>query len=118
VTHSSAPFTASVVTHDGVDSVVLTGELDMASSPDLAVVLEVLILDGPVELVIDLSGLSFIDSSGLAVLVAAQNALAEKGRRLSVRSARRHAVRVFEIAGLGEFLDVRAEPTEKTLSSE
>jgi anti-sigma B factor antagonist len=118
VTRSSAAFSASVVAHDGETSVVLTGELDMASSPDLADVLETLVASGPAELVIDLSGLSFIDSSGLAVLVATQNALAEKGRHLSVHSARRHALRVFEIAGLGEFLDVRPEPTEETLSSE
>jgi anti-sigma B factor antagonist len=98
--------------------VELTGELDMASSPDLADVLETVTENGPTEIVIDCSGLSFIDSSGLAVLVAAQNTLAEQGRRLSVHSARRHALRVFEIAGLQEFLDVRAEPTEETLASE
>jgi anti-sigma B factor antagonist len=118
VTRSSESFTASVVAPDGETSVVLTGELDMASSPELADVLETIIERGPSEVVIDFSGLSFVDSSGLAVLVAAQNALTEKGRRLSVHSARRHALRVFEIAGLGEFLDVRAEPTEETLSSE
>jgi anti-anti-sigma factor len=118
VTRSATSFTASVKGQNGEASVVLTGELDMASSPDLADVLETLIENGPTELMIDFSGLSFIDSSGLAVLVATQNALAEKGRHLSVRSARPHALRVFEIAGLGEFLDVRTEPTEETLSSD
>jgi anti-sigma B factor antagonist len=118
VTPSSEPFTASVVEHDGENSVVLTGELDMASSPDLTNALETVIEKGSTEVVIDFAGLSFIDSSGLAVLVRAQNTLTEQGRHLSVRSPGRHARRVFEIAGLEAFLDVRAEPTEETLSSE
>jgi anti-anti-sigma factor len=118
VTPSSASFTASVVVHDGETTVVLVGELDMASSPDLAKVLETVVENGPTEVVLDFSGLSFIDSSGLAVLVAAQKTMGEHGRHLSVQSARRHALRVFEIAGLQEFLHVRTEPSQETLSSE
>jgi anti-sigma B factor antagonist len=61
------------------------------------------------EVVIDLSSLSFLDSSGIAVLVTGQQKLVAQGRRLVVRGARTHALKVFEIAGLVEFLHVETE---------
>jgi anti-sigma B factor antagonist len=115
---TSEPFSVTVV-RSGTDAVVmLAGELDMATAPDLADVLESLVAGGPGEIVVDLAGLSFVDSSGLAVFVTTQTALHEQGRRLSLRSPRRHAVRVFEIAGLIEFLDVQTEPDPEALRSE
>jgi anti-sigma B factor antagonist len=114
----SDPFSATVV-RAGADAVVtLVGELDMATAPSLADVLDSLLSDGPGEIVVDLAGLSFIDSSGLAVLVTTQNALGEQGRGLSLRSPRRHAVKVLEMAGLVNFLDVRTEPDPEPLGSE
>jgi anti-sigma B factor antagonist len=114
----SRVFTATLGPTERGAAITLTGELDMATAPELNDVLAPLVDDGPEEVVLDLAELSFIDSSGLAVLVTAQNALQEKGRRLVVRSPGRHARRVFEIAGLLEFLSVEAEPTEDARSSE
>jgi len=75
--------------------VVLLGELDMDSAPDLQHVLEELIAGGPPEIVLDLSNLDFMDSSGLAVLISCRQRLHEKGRRLRVRSLKPNVVRVF-----------------------
>jgi anti-sigma B factor antagonist len=114
----SDPFSVTVVGSDTDAVVMLAGELDMATAPDLADVLESLVTDGPDEIVVDLAGLSFVDSSGLAVLVTTQNTLHEQGRRLSLRAPRRHAIKVLEIAGLIEFLDVRTDPDPEALRSE
>jgi anti-sigma B factor antagonist len=114
----SDPFSAVVVRADADAVVMLTGELDMATAPDLADVLDSLLAAEPGDIVVDLAELSFIDSSGLAVLVTTQTTLHEQGRRLSLRSPRRHAVKVLEIAGLMEFLDVRTEPNPEPLRSE
>jgi anti-sigma B factor antagonist len=114
----SDAFSITVV-RSGADAVVtLAGELDMATAPELADVFEALVADGPGEIVVDLAELSFVDSSGLAVFVTTQNALHEQGRRLSLRSPRRHAIKVLEIAGLIEFLDVQTEPSPESLRSE
>lgn len=105
-------FSAEVLGLDDDTVVYLTGELDMATAPELTGVLDPLIAHGPREVVLDFSGLSFIDSSGIATLVDSQQRLSEQERRLSIRGARRGAVRVFEIAGLVDFLCVRSDADE------
>jgi anti-sigma B factor antagonist len=55
--------------------VAASGEVDMATAPDLEAVIAAELSDGRIEtLVIDLLDVSFMDSSGLAVLVAAHQA--------------------------------------------
>jgi anti-sigma B factor antagonist len=108
-------FSASIATGDDSCVVSLSGELDMASAPELAHALLSLPDPGPAEIVVDFSDLSFVDSSGIAVLIEAQHRLAEDGRRLSIHSARRHAMRVFEISGLLDFLNVA--PNEESPST-
>jgi anti-sigma B factor antagonist len=107
-------FSAKVSGLDGDSLVVLAGELDMATAPELAGVLSHLVVKGPHDVTLDFSDLTFIDSSGIAVLVDAQHRLGEVGRQLSIRAPRRTALRVFEIAGLLDFLQVRPEAVEET----
>jgi anti-sigma B factor antagonist len=49
--------------------VSVAGEIDVASAPSLAAKLEEVVDRGRVEIVLDLSEVTFLDSSGLAVLV-------------------------------------------------
>jgi anti-sigma B factor antagonist len=106
-------FSADLVHLNGNAVIVLVGDLDMATVVDLERVLEPLVEAGPAELILDFSALTFIDSSGLAVLVTAHNRLTSEGRRLTVRSPRPNATRVLQITGLTDVLhvDVGAEPT-------
>jgi anti-anti-sigma factor len=105
-------FSAKVVGLNGDSAVILTGELDMATAPELTGVLGPVIEHGPQEVVLDFSGLTFVDSSGIAALVDAQHRLSEQERRLSIQGAQRGAVRVFQIAGLVEFLHVQTDHVE------
>jgi stage II sporulation protein AA (anti-sigma F factor antagonist) len=109
---AAGDFSAKVVGLDGDATVFLTGELDMATAPELTGVLGHIIAHGPQEVVLDFSGLSFIDSSGIAALVDAQHRLSDQERRLSIHGAQQGAVRVFEIAGLVDFLHVHIPPVE------
>jgi anti-anti-sigma factor len=86
--------------------VSLLGELDMDSAPRLEEVLDELPGEGPPEIVIDLSELSFLDSTGLGTLIRAQKSLMAQGRRLNVRSPRPAQLRVFEVTDLLDFLNV------------
>lgn len=67
----------------------------------------------PVEPVtLDLSGLTFMDSSGLAVAINLHRALARTGRSLEIRGAPPQAMRVFRAAGLPrrmQFVDQKGE---------
>jgi anti-sigma B factor antagonist len=105
----SAQFSADLVHLNGNATFVLVGELDMATAPVLSSCIDPHLKDGPPELVLDLSGLSFIDSSGLAVLLVAQRMLSAQGRTLKITSPQRSALRVFEIAGVMDVLNVAVD---------
>jgi anti-sigma B factor antagonist len=63
--------------HEDVDGVVcLTGELDIATAPQLQTVLRQLLDGGAQTVVVDVAKLSFCDSTGLSVFVAAHRDLA------------------------------------------
>jgi anti-anti-sigma factor len=84
---------------DGV--LVLEGELDAHSSAALAEQLQ----REPQTSVLDLAGVTFIDSSGLRVLVEAHQARESEGG-LVLRSPSSAVQRLLEISGLAPHLDV------------
>jgi anti-sigma B factor antagonist len=113
----SIPFSAALQSLDGSAVFVVVGELDMDTVPELIRVIDPLVEDGPSEVVLDFSGLSFIDSSGIAALVRAQNRLHEQSRRLVVRSPQSQAVRVLEVVGLSGFIGIEVPGPRECLSS-
>lgn len=85
---------------------VLTGELDLASEREFSHRLELLSGDG-VTLVLDLSGVSFIDSRGVQALVhAAQEARAASRRICLAPDVSPQVKRLFEITNTGSHLDL------------
>lgn len=79
------------------------GELDMASAPMLEKQIKRLQWADAAEIVVDMSGLHFIDSTGLQVLVRAHRR-AGKGQLTMLRGSR-NVHRVFELTGLDAVLD-------------
>jgi anti-sigma B factor antagonist len=82
------------------------GELDMANAATLAAALERADQEGTTSVVVDMSRLEFIDSTGIAVLVAAHRRLNEDGteRLRLVRSESVGVRRVMAVTGLDEEL--------------
>jgi anti-sigma B factor antagonist len=90
----------------------LGGELDLVSSPILEQELA-RTLDSEVELVVlDLRPLEFMDSTGLHVVLAAQQRLRESGRRLALVKGGVQVHRVLELTGLGDVLTIVESPEE------
>ncbi len=86
---------------DGTDplTIAATGELDAASAATLGDALA----DGHVRsqnLVLDLAGVTFIDSSGLRVIAAEHVAAAESGASFRIVGATDRVRRIFEMTGL------------------
>ena len=67
----------------------LHGELDMATSPQLAGALDELAQSGPTTIVLDLRGVSFLDSTGLKAIFGARNASRERGSSSQSHRGRR-----------------------------
>jgi anti-anti-sigma factor len=83
----------------GADCVVIAvaGEVDMATAPQLADC----VLDHPdTDVVVDLSQVGFLDSSGLNVLVQAYKRLQERGHTLRTAAEQDHVLRVIKMSGL------------------
>ena len=80
----------------------LHGDLDMASAPGLADVLKEI---AGSTVVVDLSDLTFMDSSGISALVVARNQMEAEGKGdLVVTRPEGILRRVLEIVGLSEWI--------------
>lgn len=98
--------TAFAYTVDRRDSHVtlhLTGELDLAAAPGLESALDAVLADSE-DVVLDIAEVTFLDSSGLRVLVAAQNQSSEAGKTLTLLNPSAAVSRILEITGLGKTL--------------
>ena len=88
---------------DGDRLLVIEGELDIATAPELAVMLERMRTHlHPV--VLDLEGVSFMDSTGLTTLMDAWLESRKNGWAFSVRAASPAVRRVVELAGIEQML--------------
>lgn len=100
--------TLDVNTSDLPDGVLieLAGELDLATAPKLEDELRRVEDDGPAVVVLDLRPLSFMDSSGLRALLAADSRAREAGRRLVLVRGDERVQRVLRITRLDERLEI------------
>jgi anti-sigma B factor antagonist len=77
------------------------GEIDVATSPRLRAELTRLIAGGATQITLYFQDVSFVDSSGLGVLVGAYKRLRENGRgQIRIVGAQPSVRKVFEITGL------------------
>jgi anti-sigma B factor antagonist len=86
----------------GVPMVVLAGELDSSNVSSLEATIASITAQQPEGLIFDLSGLRFMDSAGIAVLVGA----AAKVNALRLRNPSEVVRRVIEITGLSGVLPI------------
>jgi anti-sigma B factor antagonist len=88
----------------------LAGDLDIVSSDGVKRELAQLVDDGHASLVLDLTDVGFVDSSGLGVLVALHRHAESQGGRFAVRAVPPQVQRLFEITRLADLLAI--EPTD------
>jgi stage II sporulation protein AA (anti-sigma F factor antagonist) len=102
-----APFSIDVECRShGLFVVRLIGELDMASAPDLGATLRRTGGAVPFHVVVDLSRLTFIDSSGLNALVASSRAVERAGGSIVFAEPSAHVARILEIVQLPDTVRV------------
>lgn len=92
--------------HDGLAHVVLTGELDLSTIDRLEQELARVEGAGPATVALDLTRLTFLDSSGLRVIVSADQRARRENRRFVVVRGPDTVQRVFSITRLDEQLDL------------
>ena len=101
--------------------IALTGEVELYSAPELKTQMLEVIANGSMDVVVDFTGTTFIDSTTLGVLVGGVKRLREKGGRLSIVCSDRNITKIFEITGLDRVFTIyptRAEALERLDSEE
>jgi anti-sigma B factor antagonist len=96
---------ATVEIHDASESqtvVRIGGELDVASRESVESLLMTAISPDRTEIVVDLTDLTFCDSSGLSLFIAACDKAGTEGSALSFRNVPPAVRRLFAVAGVDE----------------
>ena len=91
---------------DGATHLALTGELDLSTVDKVEDELRRVEDGGAETVVIDLSSLSFLDSTGLRTIVTADQRARKSGRRLAIVKGPEPVHRVFTITRLDERLEM------------
>ena len=79
----------------------LVGEIDLYTAPRLQSELTSALSDGkPTQIVVDMSGVEFCDSTGMNVLLAAHRAATERGGQLALAAPRPSVRKILEVTGL------------------
>jgi len=94
---------------DHTTVIAVEGEIHVSTAPDFSGVLAAAIEAGRTALVLDLSGVMFIDSTGLSVLLNALRRLTRAGGAMALVCQNPTVLRLFEITRLDSTFDIHAE---------
>ena len=95
--------------------VEVSGEIDLHTAPALRAALDSVVAEaaaaspGGADVLVDLSGVGFMDSTGLGELVGAHKALGRAGGRLHLVVTSDRVARLLSLTGLDEVLDVHRD---------
>jgi len=94
---------------DGAHVIRLRGEIHVSTAPEFAQRLSAAIDSGKTEIVLDMSGVEFIDSTGLSVLLNGLRLVTQMQGRLAIVCANPTVLRLFQITSLHETFDIFAD---------
>lgn len=107
------PFQIDVHGDDGRRIVTPRGEIDIATVDRLEEVLLPLVVDGePPLVIVDLRGITFMDSSGLRSLLTCRERLQRQRRRMVLVRGSRAVMRVFDITSTAALFEIVNRPSE------
>jgi anti-sigma B factor antagonist len=107
VPENSGSFAAATEQVGGVAVVRLAGELDMQTVPAATLELDNALQGKPAGLVVDLTGLTFLASAGLALLAAVSEKAEQASVTLRLAADSRVVLRPLQITGLDAGFDIR-----------
>lgn len=100
-------------THNGTTTVCLDGELDHHAAKSLLTrIMQIIDIEAPHSLVLDLYSLSFMDSSGIAVILQTFRRIKGSDGTFSVINIPTHAFRIFRAAGLTRMISMSERPVK------
>ena len=95
------------VSADATGVHVLSGEIDAHTAPVFAAQFDP--LPDTEVITLDMSGVTFMDSSGLRALVDLAGRAGDAGSSVAVRAPSRSVAKIIEISGLTDIIDLHAK---------
>ena len=102
----TADFDVTTAVDNGAATVTVRGEVDVYTAPRLRERLYAVVGDGAHRVVLDLAEMTFIDSTGLGVIVGTLKRLRERDGDLVLRAPSRSTKKVLEITGLTRIIEI------------
>ncbi len=104
---------------EGVLEVTLMGEIDHHGAVSVRSRIDARISETqPKKTVIDLSGIDFMDSSGLGLIMGRYALMQKTGGTLSVKNPNERIIKIFEMAGLDKIVEIEGvKPIQKSAPS-
>lgn len=97
---------------EGMAVLKLAGEVDVYTSPRVKQEIVDLLNGGATKLVVDLSAVEYLDSTGLGVLIGGLKRTKEREGDLKIACDNLRIMRIFEITGLTKIFDIYRTATE------
>ena len=98
-------------TRSGAVTVVIAGELDHFAAPQIRRMLDELLMDPTItHLVLDLENLTFMDSSGIGVLLGRLRIMQARGGSLAVKNMQPPIAKLFRLTGMHRVITVLDDP--------
>jgi|SRR5215211_2278803 len=103
------PLAVERTSTDGFELLIVEGEIDIATSSRLIGPLNEAVTETRLPLIVDLSGVGFMDSTGLALLLNAHRRMARRGHGFAIVCPGGPLLRVFEVTDMVDTLSVRPD---------
>jgi anti-sigma B factor antagonist len=97
---------------EGVAIIALDGEADVYTSPRIKQEIVDLLNNGSTRLIVDLSRVEYLDSTGLGVLIGGLKRARERDGDLRLICDNVRILRIFEITGLTKIFDIHRNEAE------
>jgi anti-sigma B factor antagonist len=92
---------------DGATTIVVGGEIDLYSSPDLRAALAAAIAGNAATVAVDLAKVAYMDSSGVATLVEALRSAGKEDTQLVILAPSQSVLKVLQLSRLDAIFDIR-----------
>ncbi len=104
----------------GCTVVLVGGELDLATAPELRAFLQHVMDEGASTIVLDLAAVRFVDSSALGAIVSVYKELHRRAGRLCLAAVQPLALRVFELTSVDRLVSIydSVEAAEEELADD
>ena len=89
-----------------VSVIALNGRLDAGSAEGVLTGVKKLLAQNRVKIILDMSGVEFIDSAGVGILLASYRAVDAKGGTLKICAIQHQVEGILSLTRLGEFFEV------------